>query len=199
MEAPYKDLYTWDQTDSTQNNVEYRPVPEGPGDVWHELTFTNTSGQPFTTAVATTMRDGEVIGQDMMHYVSPKGKAELRITKALDIRAEAAEEEVSRQREAVKRAPGIAPFDLVTLKGTLAITNSKPQEVKLRIRKDRQPANWCHRTTIPSRRTAYRQRTDSGQSNWPPRLEPDAQSRRKAKDHLHLQTVRESELVFSPE
>jgi hypothetical protein len=136
MEAPYQDLYTWDQVDSTRNNVEYQPVPEGPGDVWHELTFTNTSGQPFTTAVATTMRDGEVIGQDTMHYVSPKAKAELRITKALDIRAEAAEEEVTRQREALKRTPNSSAYDEVTLKGTLAITNSKSQEVKLRIRKD---------------------------------------------------------------
>lgn len=136
MEAPYEDVYTWDIFDAIENNVDYHPVPEGPGDVWHGISFQNTSHQPFSSGVATTLKRGEIIGQDSMNYVSPKGRAELRITKALDISAEALEEETSRQRGAVKYLNGNAKYDIVTITGTLEMANSKPDAVILRVRKD---------------------------------------------------------------
>ena len=114
-EAPYKEVYTWDIVDPVSNNFDYRnstdnPVPD---DVWHTLEFKNTSGRPLTTAVATTLQKGQILGQDMMSYVPANGDAELKITKALDVRAES---------------------DLVTLKGTLQATNLKKEPVTLRIR-----------------------------------------------------------------
>lgn len=136
MESPYEEIYCWDMDDQTQNNVEYRPLPSEPGEVWHALQFKNTSGQPLTTGAATTFQGGEVVGQDLMKYVPPGGQAELRINKSLNLRAEAEEFEVSRERGAIKQPNGYPIFDLVTLKGILAIGNAKDEKVKLRIRKD---------------------------------------------------------------
>jgi hypothetical protein len=134
-EAPFKELYTWDIADSAENNVDYRGVIETQ-DVWHVLQFKNTSGQPFTTAIATTFKNGEILGQDLMPYVSAGGPAEVKITKAMDVHAEADEAEVSRERGAIKAQNGTPLFDLVTLKGTLRVTSNKPKPIKMRIKKD---------------------------------------------------------------
>ena len=136
-EAPYKEVYTWDLADPVTNNFNYRSPTDNaaPEDVWHTLEFKNTSGQPLTNAVATTVQKGQILGQDMMNYVSVGGDAELKITKALDVRAETSEEEVSRERGAIRWFVNNTPqFDLVTLKGTLQVTNMKTEPVIPRIR-----------------------------------------------------------------
>jgi hypothetical protein len=135
-EAPYSEVYTLDLADGTTNNVEYRGLSETPPDVWHSLKFKNTSGQPLTTGIATTFKNGEILGQDTMHYVSAGGRAEVKITKALDVHAEADEAEVSRERAAIKQPNGYPMYDLVTLKGTIRVSNSKPKTVTMRIKKE---------------------------------------------------------------
>ena len=134
--APFKEIYTLDLADSTTNNVDYRGVSDTPPDIWHSLQFKNTSGQPFTTAIATTFKNGQILGQDTMHYVSAGTTAEVKITKALDVHAEADEAEVSRERGAIKQVNGYALYDLVTLKGTLQVSNSKGKAITLRIKKE---------------------------------------------------------------
>jgi hypothetical protein len=138
-DAPYKEVYTWDNQNPIVNNVDYRPAPQEPQppeDVWHTLQFKNTSGRPLTTAPATTFKNGQILGQDTMNYVSTGGDVEIKITKALDIKAESSEEEVSRDRGAIKGDNGVPLFDLVTLKGTLQAANLKGEAVTLRIRRD---------------------------------------------------------------
>lgn len=134
-EAPYKELYTWDSEDRMQDNENYRQSTRAaPDDVWHTVQFKNTSGHPLTTAPATTFQNGQILGQDLMNYVSTGGDAELRITKALDIRAEDSEEETSRERGAIKTLNDVPQFDRVTLKGTLQAVNLKKEPVNLRMR-----------------------------------------------------------------
>ncbi len=135
MKSPYSDIYTWDAYDLTQDNVRYAPIPEGPQDVWHALKFKNTSGNPLTTAVATTLDGGEIIGQDMLGYVPAGAETELKINKSLDIRAEATEAEETRERGAIKDRDGNFRFDLVTIKGTLQVTNMKPKDLAFRARR----------------------------------------------------------------
>lgn len=141
MTAPYEELYTWDIPDFVQD-ANYRPVPnEDVQDVWHILTFTNTSKQPFSTGPATIFKvDGttdsrNIVGQDEMKYAAPGGKAELQMTKAMDISADQLEEEVSRDRGALKDGNNRFTHDLVTLKGTLTVINHKSEPAKMRIRK----------------------------------------------------------------
>lgn len=136
MESPYEDLYTWDIDDFVQD-AQYRPMPTGviEEEIWHTIKFTNTTKQPFSTGAATIFKEGQIIGQDMMRYCSPNAKAELKITKAMDIGAEQIEEEVSRERGALKNTYGTMTHDLVLLKGTLTMVNRKSEAVTIRIRK----------------------------------------------------------------
>jgi hypothetical protein len=134
--SPYKTLFTADLPDSTSPDSTYRGLPDGPADVWNTLQFRNASGQPLTTSIATAFSKGDIVGQGMLNYTPANADAELQINKSLDIRVEATEEELSRQRGAIKYFNSEQPlYDLVTLKGVIEIRNDKNKEVKLRIRK----------------------------------------------------------------
>ena len=130
--VPYEHLYTWDVVRQPDYNPDRERREDQPQDVWHSLTFKNNSGKPFTTAVATTFQNGQILGQDIMHYTTPGTDAEVRITKSLDIHAEALEEEVSRERAALKLPSGNT-YDLITVKGTLTARNNRKEASKMRI------------------------------------------------------------------
>jgi hypothetical protein len=68
-------------------------------------------------------------------YTSPKTKASVRITKALDVRAEVVEEELDRQIRAIPATNYANAYDLVTAKGTIQITNTKTEDVAMKISK----------------------------------------------------------------
>lgn len=136
LEVPYKHVYTWDIGDSLMGDRQYVGIPEGPGDVWHSLKFRNTGKNPFTTAPAMTMSNGQVIGQDMMHYTSVGAEAKLRINKALDIRAEGIEEEISRVPFSREEASFRRNYDLITIKGTIDVSNRKDETVTMEVSKD---------------------------------------------------------------
>jgi len=134
--SAYEHLYTLDLGDLVQNNYEYRPIPvSAPPDVWHALKFKNTSGQPLTTAPATVFQHGEVLGQDTLKYSSAGAEVLVRMSKALDVHADSIEEEVSRERAALKLPNGVY-YDFVTLKGTISLENFKHDVVKMKITKD---------------------------------------------------------------
>jgi len=147
-ETPYKEIYTWLVDDETTDNVEYKFPSGEPGEVWHSVRFKNSSGQPLTTSAATTFKKGEIVGQDMISYTPAGAEAEVRITKALDVRVEKSEEEVKRELGVIKeKVPaGILNgqrifderplFDRLYLKGTLVIRNQKPERVAMKIAKN---------------------------------------------------------------
>src|SRR5262249_4845478 len=72
--------------------------------------------------------------QDLIHYTSPGGKTTVRITKAVDIKAERAEFETQRTRNAANFYG--ATFDLVEVRGRLTATNFKDKPVTLTITKE---------------------------------------------------------------
>jgi len=146
--GPYKEIYSWIVQDETSDNVEYRFPSADPGEVWHSIRFRNTSGQPLTTAAATTMKDGQILGQDMLSYTPAGAEAEVKITKALDIRVEKSEEEMKREPGAVKEKyvvgsnsrgePTYAErplYDRLFVKGTLVIRNQKKEAVTIKVAK----------------------------------------------------------------
>lgn len=134
-ECPYEHLYTWNSDLGTMPiDANLSSSPENAlGDVWHCLKFKNETKQPFTTAPATTFKDGEILGQDTMAYTSPGAEALVKITKALDIRAERKSEEVARERAAIKDNNGNPIWDLATVKETFLVSNRKTVAVKLRV------------------------------------------------------------------
>lgn len=144
----YKEIYSWIVDDETADNVEYKFPSPDPGEVWHSIRFRNTSGQPLTTAAATTMKNGQILGQDMLSYTPAGAEAEVRITKALDIRVEKSEEEMKREPGAVKEKYVIgtngkgeaiyaerAKYDRLFVKGTLVIRNQKKETATIKVAK----------------------------------------------------------------
>jgi hypothetical protein len=132
----YKEIYTWDSADTISNDTVYgydRPnQPQPVDEVWHALRFKDTIGQPLTTGPATTFKDGELMGQDMLQYTSIGSEALVKITKALDVHAESADEETDRKRNALQ-VNGAGSFDLVSLKTVLKVTNFKKEAVRMKV------------------------------------------------------------------
>lgn len=135
-EAEYEHLYTWSIPDTLPEDNRPQPDLSTIGDVWHALKFKNGSTMPWTTGPATIFKNGEILGQDESRYTAVGADALIRITKALDVRADQYEEEVERVRGALKVYNSTPTHDLVTVKGTLEIQNRKPEAIKMKITKD---------------------------------------------------------------
>jgi hypothetical protein len=184
FESKYEHIYTWDIDDRVDASGNYRPTPANQQDaeeIWHTVKFKNGSGKPLTTGAATIFNKGELIGQTMMNYIPSGGEVSIRINKALDVRPEANEEEVSRERAAIRDQYNNPRWDLVTVKGTLEITNSRKDEVQLNLVKqftgelvkaDGEPA--LVKTT-----KGLRQMNSTGKLTWKPKV--------KSGECLHLE------------
>ncbi|MDQ2985367.1 MAG: DUF4139 domain-containing protein [Armatimonadota bacterium] len=133
MESDYSHVYEWDIPDKV-NSGRYAQEVEKPGDVWHSLKFKNNSKQPLTTGPATIFKDGEILGQDSLLYTSIGADALVKMSKALDVRAEDYEEEIERQ--VLEQPVRGSWYDVVTLRGTLSVLNRKSETVDLKITKE---------------------------------------------------------------
>lgn len=139
FDAEYKHIYTWEIDDQVDVNGNYKPAPpvgQDSQDVWHTIKFKNGSGKPLTTAAATIFNKGELIGQTMMNYCMADGDCDVKINKALDVRADASEEEVERDRGAIKDRYNNPRYDLVTVKGKLQVLNGRKDKVQMTITKN---------------------------------------------------------------
>jgi hypothetical protein len=136
-DVPYEHVYEWKIGDALDQQDRYRPAeadPEKAEDVWHSIRLTNSSSVPWTTAPALTMQEGQVLGQDLIHYTSRGSKTTVRITKAVDIKAEQAEYEATRQRNAATFYN--TSYDLVEVRGKLEAVNYKDKSITLTITKE---------------------------------------------------------------
>jgi hypothetical protein len=138
VDSPYEHVYEWKIADMLDRDERYRSGEgremESPEEVWHSVRLTNTGNIPWTTSPAMTMQQGQVLGQDLLFYTSPGSKTTVKITQAVDIKAEQAEHEVERKRNAAQFYN--SNYDLVTVRGQLKLANFKNKEVKLYITKD---------------------------------------------------------------
>lgn len=177
FDSKYEHIYTWDIEDRVDASGNYRPAPvpqQDAEEIWHTVKFKNGSGKPLTTGAATIFNKGELIGQTMMNYIPAGGEVSLRINKALDVRPEANEEEVSRERAAIRDQYNNPRWDLVTVKGTLEVTNSRKEEVQLNlvkqftgelIKADGEPA-------VVKTTKGLRQMNSTGKLTWKPKVKP---------------------------
>jgi hypothetical protein len=133
MESEYSHIYEWDIPDRV-NESRYVQQEDRPGDVWHSIKFKNNSQQPLTTGPATIFKNGEIMGQDSLLYTSVSAETTAKMNKALDVRAEDFEEEIA--RVVLEQPIRGSWYDVVTLKGTLSITNSKTENIDLKITKE---------------------------------------------------------------
>ncbi len=135
--SPFRHVYECELNEvGLESAFRGDPGDVPPPDVWHSVTFTNSSGKPLTTGPAVTVQDGEILGQDLMSYTAENAPITVKITKALDVAVESTEEEVSRsQREVVQGSSRFGVNDIV-LKGTIRIVNRKAEAIELELKRD---------------------------------------------------------------
>jgi len=140
--VPYEHVYLWEIPDSASLDDRGYARDSGSsgnrstGDdkseqVWHSLRLENTTTQPWTTAPAFTVNGSMPMAQDILKYAPPKGKTDLRLTLATDVRAEQSQIEASRTNAQI----GSSQFDEVTVNGKLKVKNLKPSDIKLSVHK----------------------------------------------------------------
>jgi hypothetical protein len=137
--VPYKTIYTWNIPDYLNDQDQYgnpqREARNPQEEVWHSIKLTNTTKLPWTTAPAQTVKNEQILGQDMLDYTSPTTKTTLKITRAMGIQAEQKEVEKAREREAVRSNYYGWVYDRVTIEGKLRLTNHKTEAVDMEIKK----------------------------------------------------------------
>jgi hypothetical protein len=126
--VPYKHIYTWDIPDYTGGAPRNTIEP-----VWHCVRLENTAKSPWTTAPAETMEKDLVLGQDTLNYTPVGAKSTLRITQAVNVKADEEELETERQRNAANFYG--SNYDLVTVQGKLSITNLQNKAITLEVTK----------------------------------------------------------------
>lgn len=133
---PYKHVHLWDIPDYLNDQEQYdqrRQQQPVESIVWHALRLTNNTTIPWTTAPAETVTGGQVLGQDILAYTPVGAQATLKITIAVDVKADQAEFERTRQRDALV-SQGWS-YDRVTVDGKLSVHDLKPDSVTVEITK----------------------------------------------------------------
>jgi hypothetical protein len=135
--VPYTHIYRWEIPDYIGEGEQYydqgRRKPEPEQEVWHCIRLDNVMKLPWTTAPAEIVKDGVILGQDTLDYTPAKGKGTVKITRAMNVKAEQLELETDRKRDAAQWYG--SHYDLVTVQGKLSATNLQDKPITLEITK----------------------------------------------------------------
>jgi hypothetical protein len=133
-QVPYEHVYEWEIPDTLEGSSQRRGREEPDVvDIWHSVRLVNESGVPWTTAPAMTMKDGHLLGQDVLSYTPVGARRTVRITRAVEIQGDRAEYEVTRDRNAGSFYG--STYDRVSVRGEIRVTNLKAEAVRLEITK----------------------------------------------------------------
>ncbi len=135
--VPYKHIYQWQIPDYLDEYERYRsdvrPGEKGEQEVWHCIRLENNTKVPWTTAPAEVIKENAILGQDILNYTPVKAKSTVRITRAVSVKAEEAEFEKERKRDAAQMYG--YHYDLVTIDGKLSLNNFQEKAITLEITK----------------------------------------------------------------
>lgn len=136
--VPYEHIYKWEIPNYISEDGRYYEPRRGESsetieEVWHCLKLENTTKVPWTTAPAETVKGGLILGQDTLNYTPVAGETTLRITQAVNVKAEQIELETDRKRDAAQLYG--RHYDLVTVEGKLSVTNFQQKAITMEITK----------------------------------------------------------------
>ena len=136
--VPYKHIYRWEIPNYVNPEGGYydqgrqQREPEQQ-EVWHCIRLDNVMKLPWTTAPAEIVKDGVILGQDTLNFTPVKEKGTVKITRAMNVKAEQIELEKDRKRNAAQWYN--TNWDLVTVEGKLSVTNYKDEPITLEVTK----------------------------------------------------------------
>jgi len=129
--VPFEQVYQWEIPDVVNEQDQYgrREQDDRPQEeiVWHCLRLTNNTKTPWTTAPIEVLKDGQLLGQDMLYFTAATTHSDVKITRGLGIRAEQAEFETGRER-GVEQYYGYK-YDRISLEGKARVKNLKSEPV----------------------------------------------------------------------
>lgn len=136
--VPYTHIYRWEIPDYVNpegGNYYDQSRRQGPPqqEVWHCIRLTNLMNMPWTTAPAEIVKNGIILGQDTLNYTPVKEKGTVKITRAINVKAEQIELEIDRKRDAAQWYG--YHYDLVTVQGKLSVENLQVKPITLEITK----------------------------------------------------------------
>lgn len=136
--VPYKHIYRWEIPNYVNPEGGYydqgrqQREPEQQ-EVWHCIRLDNVMKLPWTTAPAEIVKDGVILGQDTLNFTPVKEKGTVKITRAMNIKAEQIELEKERKHNAAQWYN--TNWDLVTVEGKLSVTNNQDKPITLEVTK----------------------------------------------------------------
>jgi hypothetical protein len=136
--VPYKHIYLWEIPNYVNPEGGYydqgrqQREPEQQ-EVWHCIRLDNVMKLPWTTAPAEIVKDGVILGQDTLNFTPVKEKGTIKITRAMNVKAEQIELEKDRKHNAAQWYN--TNWDLVTVEGKLSVTNYQDKPITLEVTK----------------------------------------------------------------
>ena len=136
--APYKHVYRWEIPNYINPEGSYydqgrqQREPEQQ-EVWHCIRLDNVMKLPWTTAPAEIVKEGVILGQDTLNFTPVKEKGTIKITRAMNVKAEQIELEKERKHNAAQWYN--TNWDLVTVEGKLSVTNNQDKPITLEVTK----------------------------------------------------------------
>jgi hypothetical protein len=140
MKLSYRDVYTLDipftaspELMQRMNSDQQREMAKllARPKVEHKIRLTNTGTCPLTTAPALILRDGRLLGQGMMTYASVGSTSDVKITTAIDVKADRRDVETKRTPDAL-RVNG-SNYGRVDLSGTVHLKNMRSTVVDVEV------------------------------------------------------------------
>ena len=136
--VPYKHVYRWEIPNYInpegsyydQGRQQHEPEQQ---EVWHCIRLDNVMKLPWTTAPAEIVKDGVILGQDTLNFTPVKEKGTVKITRAMNVKAEQIELEKERKHNAAQWYN--TNWDLVTVEGKLSVTNNQDKPITLEVTK----------------------------------------------------------------
>jgi len=136
--VPFKHIYRWEIPDYVNAESGYydqrsQMQTEPQQEVWHCIRLENVTKLPWTTAPAEIIKEGVILGQDILDYTPLGDKGTVKITRAMSVKAEQVELETDRKRDAAQWYG--YHYDLVTVQGKLSVTNFQDKPITLEVTK----------------------------------------------------------------
>jgi len=135
IDIPFEHIYEWKIGNTLDANEHFTGTdPKKIEEIWHNIRLSNTGSLPWTTAPATIIKNGEILGQDTLYYTSSGAKTIVKITQAIDVKAEQIEYETGRKSGAASMY-GYS-YALVDVQGKMRAVSYKDKPITLTITKE---------------------------------------------------------------
>ncbi|MBC7797173.1 MAG: hypothetical protein H7Z37_09905 [Pyrinomonadaceae bacterium] len=136
LTVPCSEVFEWTiddapQTDNYIASGQLESLPAFASRFWYGLKLKNTTGMPLTTAPALVFKDANPLGQGLLTFTPVANEKVVRVSPATEIIGTHKLAETARATEQRKINGAATTFNVITIEGTIKITNVKTEPVEV--------------------------------------------------------------------